>query len=133
MNIRKINFQQHGDERGELVALEEMREVPFKIRRVYYMYKTLKGVTRGYHSHKTLEQILVCVSGSCVVIFDDGEERKSIRLDKPYEGIYIGANVWREMTDFSEDAVLLVLASEIYEENDYIRNYNDFMDSVKKK
>lgn len=131
MEIIKYSFQEHGDERGQLIALEESKEIPFAIKRVYYMYDTGEGVRRGFHSHRTLEQILICIHGSCRVLLDDGKERKTLLLDKPYEGIYVGPDTWREMYDFSPDAVLLVLASQIYDENDYIRDYEKFMESVK--
>lgn len=131
MEIRKYSFQEHGDERGQLIALEESKEIPFAIKRVYYMYDTGEGVRRGFHSHRTLEQILICIHGSCRVMLDDGAERQNILLDKPYEGIYVGPDMWREMYDFSPDAVLLVLASQLYDENDYIRNYDLFLDSIK--
>lgn len=131
MEIRKYSFQEHGDERGQLIALEESKEIPFAIKRVYYIYDTGEGVRRGFHSHRTLEQILICIHGSCRVMLDDGAERQNILLDKPYEGIYVGPDMWREMYDFSPDAVLLVLASQLYDENDYIRNYDLFLDSIK--
>ena len=130
MNIKKINFQEHGDERGMLVALEVAKEVPFDIKRVYYIYDTLAGVRRGFHAHKNLKQILVCVKGSCKLHLDNGYETEEVLLDKPYEGIYLENNIWREMYDFSEDAVLLVLASEYYDEADYIRDYQKFLEFV---
>lgn len=133
MEIVKYSFQEHGDERGQLIALEESKEIPFAIRRVYYMYDTGKGVRRGFHSHRTLEQILICIHGSCRVLLDNGREKETVLLDKPYEGIYVGPDTWREMYDFSPDAVLLVLASQIYDEDDYIRDYDRFMDSVRDK
>lgn len=133
MEIRRILFEQHGDDRGELVALEELKDIPFMIKRVYYVYQTVASVTRGYHSHKSLEQILICVNGSCRIILDNGKERKSVLMDKPYEGLYVGPNTWREMTDFSSDAVLLVLASEVYREDDYIRDYSEFLKSLVKE
>lgn len=133
MEIIKYSFQEHGDERGQLIALEESKEIPFAIKRVYYMYDTGEGVRRGFHSHRTLEQILICIHGSCRVMLDDGNEKKDILLDRPYEGIYVGPDTWREMYDFSQDAVLLVLASQLYDEGDYIRNYEQFMESVKGK
>ncbi len=130
MNDRIILFQPHGDERGQLVALEEFKEIPFRIKRVYYMYDTVKGVSRGFHAHKSLQQILVCIHGSCKIKLDDGKEKKSISLNKPYEGLYVPNDIWREMYDFSPDAVLMVLASELYDEDDYIRNYDDFLEYV---
>lgn len=131
MEIVKYSFQEHGDDRGQLIALEESKEIPFAIKRVYYMYDTVKGVRRGFHSHRTLEQILICIHGSCKILLDDGIEKRNVLLNVPYEGIYIGPDIWREMYDFSPDAVLLVLASQLYDENDYIRNYQQFIELVK--
>lgn len=130
MQVKKYTFQSHGDDRGQLVALEEGIDIPFCIKRVYYMYDTVKGVVRGKHAHKSLEQILICIHGSCKVLLDDGQEKKVVFLEKPYEGLYISNNIWREMYDFSEDAVLMVLASELYDEDDYIRNYDQFLSCV---
>ena len=127
MQVVKYMFQPHGDERGQLIALEEMIDIPFKIKRVYYMYDTKEGVVRGNHAHKSLEQILVCIHGSCKIRLDNGKERKIVPLEKPYEGLYVANNIWREMYDFSPDAVLLVFASELYNEDDYIRNYDEFL------
>ena len=132
MHVVKYVFQQHGDERGMLVALEEFKDIPFEIKRVYYMYDTKPGVRRGYHAHKNLEQILVCVHGSCDVLLDNGTEKKIVSLEKPYEGLYVPNDMWREMYNFSEGAVLLVFASDIYKEEDYIRDYDDFLKFVKK-
>ncbi len=127
MKVEHFYAQRHGDTRGQLVALEEKKEIPFDIKRVYYIYDTLEGVRRGFHAHKTLKQLLICVHGSCKVLLDDGKEKEIVVLDKPYEGIFIQSNMWREMYDFSKDAVLLVLASEIYDEADYIRDYDKFL------
>ena len=118
------------DERGQLVALEEFKDIPFTIKRVYYMYETMEGVVRGQHAHKSLEQILICIHGSCKIRLDNGIEEKVVPLEKPYEGLYVANNMWREMFDFSSDAVLLVLASELYDETDYIRDYDEFIKFV---
>lgn len=126
MQVVKYSFPQHGDDRGMLVALEEQKDIPFKIRRVYYIYDTKEGVRRGFHAHLNLEQILICVHGSCKILLDNGREKETVILDKPYEGLYITNDIWREMYDFSPDAVLMVLASELYNEDDYIRNYDEF-------
>lgn len=133
MEIKIYSFQEHGDERGQLIALEEAKEIPFEIKRVYYMYDTGDGVRRGLHAHKTLEQMLICIHGSCKIMLDDGVKRQEILLDKPYEGIYVGPDTWREMYDFSTDAVLLVLASQIYNESDYIRDYDKFLQFIQNK
>lgn len=132
MQVIKYAFQQHGDTRGQLVALEEHKDIPFEIKRIYYMYDTGYGVRRGYHAHKSLEQILICIHGSCKILLDDGAEKKVVSLEKPYEGLYIANNMWREMFDFSSDAVLLVLASDYYNEEDYIRNYEEFLRFVER-
>ena len=131
MQVIKYTFQPHGDSRGQLVALEEFKDIPFRIKRVYYMYDTVKGVTRGYNAHKSLEQILICIHGSCKIRLDDGKEKAVVPLDKPTEGLYVSNTMWREMFDFSPDAVLMVLASELYDEADYIRNYDEFLEYVK--
>lgn len=133
MRVIKYMFQQHGDERGMLVALEEFKDIPFEIKRVYYLYDTKEGVRRGFHAHKSLEQILICIHGNCKILLDNGYEKKKILLEKPYEGLYIPNDTWREMYDFSPDAVLLVLASDFYREEDYIRDYDEFLRSVEKK
>lgn len=130
MQVVKYMFQPHGDDRGQLIALEENADIPFSIKRVYYMYDTKEGVRRGFHAHRKLEQILVCVSGSCKVLLDNGVERKDVFLEKPYEGLYISSGMWREMYDFTPDAVLLVLASEPYDESDYIRDYDQFLAEI---
>ena len=131
MKIKKIHLRSHGDERGQLIALEEKNDIPFAVKRVYYIFDTAKGVRRGYHAHKRLEQILVCVSGSCKIHHDNGTETEEVLLDDPTVGLYISNNIWREMYDFSPDAVLLVLASELYDEKDYIREYQEFIKFVK--
>ena len=130
MEIITYDFQMHGDDRGQLIAVEEQKDIPFKVKRVYYMFDTREGVRRGFHSHRTLQQILICVCGSCRILLDDGYEKEEILLDKPYRGLYIGPNIWREMFDFSKDAVLLVLASQYYDEDDYVRDYAGFIASI---
>lgn len=133
MQIVKYVFQQHGDDRGQLVALEEEKDIPFEVKRVYYMYDTGENVHRGFHAHRNLEQILICIHGSCKILLDNGMEKKIISLEKPYEGLYVANNMWREMYDFSSDAVLLVLASDYYDESDYIRDYDEFLKFVGSK
>ena len=133
MQVVKYVFQPHGDERGQLVALEEYKDIPFESKRVYFMYDTLEGVRRGFHAHKSLEQILICIHGSCKILLDNGREKKVVPLEKPYEGLYVSNDMWREMFDFSPDAVLLVLASELYDERDYIRDYDEFLAFIKDK
>ena len=133
MEVRTFEFEEHGDERGVLISLEEQRNIPFEIRRCYFMYNLLPGVRRGFHAHKTLRQVLVCVRGSCKILLDDGTEKAVVPLDRPNKGLYITADTWREMFDFSEDAVLMVLADQLYDESDYIRNYDDFLAYVRQQ
>ena len=133
MQVIKYVFQPHGDERGQLVALEEFKDIPFRIKRVYYMYDTKKGIVRGKHARKNLQQILVCIHGQCKILLDNGKEKKVIPLEKPYEGLFVVNVMWREMYDFSSDAVLMVLASELYDESDYIRDYDEFLTFIKEK
>jgi len=124
--INLLSFKALGDERGSLVSLEANEEIPFAIKRLYYIFKTAENVSRGFHAHKQLKQVAVCVKGSCLFVLDDGSNRESVMLDDPNKGLVIEGMTWREMHDFSEDCVLLVLASECYQESDYIRNYEDF-------
>lgn len=130
MEVIKYTFPPHGDDRGQLVAIEAMKDLPFPINRVYYIYDTLPGVRRGFHAHKCLQQILLCVNGSCKIHLDNGHETAEVLLDNPNEGLYIANNMWREMYDFTPGTVLLVLASEYYDEADYIRNYDDFIKMI---
>ena len=131
MDIKLLKFNPRGDNRGQLIPIESDKDIPFAIKRVYYIYDTAEGVIRGRHAHKSLEQVLICVTGSCKVSLDDGKSKEEICLNKPNEGIYIKNNIWREMYDFSNDAVLVVLASDYYDENDYIRDYNEFIDYIR--
>lgn len=128
--IKFIDFPALGDERGSLIALESEKTVPFPIKRVYYIFGTNAGVSRGFHAHKKLQQVALCITGKCRMILDDGRQRNEVWLDSPNKGLIIEDLVWREMHDFSEDCVLLVLASENYDEADYIRDYDEFKNQV---
>lgn len=130
--LKFVDFSPLGDYRGSLVAIEAEKTVPFVIKRVYYIFGTQKGVSRGFHAHKNLKQVAVCVSGKCRMILDNGLERDYTWLDSPTKGLVIDKLVWREMHDFSENCVLLVLASENYDESDYIRDYSDFVELIEK-
>lgn len=132
MNYKMLEFQVMGDKRGCLVALEEQKNIPFVIKRVYYIYDTKPDVVRGKHAHPNLKQVAICVKGSCKFILDDGISKETIVLNHPNIGVYIGENIWREMIDFSPDCVLMVLANDYYNENEYIRNYKDFVSSINK-
>ena len=128
--INLINFPPLGDDRGSLVALETNKTVPFDVKRVYYIFGTKACVSRGFHAHRTLQQVAVCVTGKCRMVLDDGQRREDVWLDSPTKGLLIKGLVWREMHDFSPDCVLLVLASEYYDEGDYIRDYSEFKKHV---
>ena len=112
------------DPRGKLIALEGGKETPFAIARVYYLYDVTQS--RGFHAHRTLRQLMICLRGSCRVVVDDGDVRSQHTLDSPAQGLFIGAMTWREMHDFSPDCLLMVLASDVYDESDYIRDYATF-------
>ena len=124
---RLVPLAVRGDDRGSLVAIEGGRDVPFAIARVYYVYATTPGVTRGLHAHRALNQLAVAVAGSCTMLLDDGTQRVTVRLDDPAVGLTMGPMIWREMSDFSPDCVLMVLADAAYDEADYIRDYDAFL------
>lgn len=130
--IQWAQFPPLGDDRGSLVALEAGSTIHFPIKRVYYIFATQKDVARGFHAHHNLKQVAICITGKCRMILDDGKTREEAWLDSPTKGLLIGDLIWREMHDFSDDCVLLVLASEHYDEADYIRNYDKFTNEVNK-
>ena len=131
MEIEYIEFDIKGDERGKLIAIEELKNVPFEIKRIYYIFDTKKEIKRGFHAHRNLQQVAICVSGSCKFLLDNGKERvKGIVLDSPNKGLFIDKMIWREMYDFSDDCILLVLASEYYDGSDYIREFKTFIEEV---
>ncbi|MGF1697571.1 FdtA/QdtA family cupin domain-containing protein [Vibrio lamellibrachiae] len=125
--INIIDFKSLGDERGGLVALEAGKDIPFDIKRVYYISGTEKDVARGFHAHKELRQVAVCVVGQCRFIMDDGSDRQEIIMNSADKGILIDKMQWHEMEAFSKDCVLLVMASDYYDESDYIRDYENFL------
>lgn len=124
--IKLMTFDVHGDDRGSLIALEQYQNIPFDIKRIYYIFDTKPGVARGFHAHKNLQQVAVCLKGQCRIMLDDGQRTDDVLLDSPAKGLLIDGLKWREMHDFSEDCVLMVLASEVYDESDYIRDYDQF-------
>ena len=132
MQDKIINFKVMGDERGSLIAFEENHNVPFDIKRVYYIFDTKEGVERGFHAHINLKQIAIAVKGSCTFILDNGKTREEIKLDNQNQGLLIEGFIWREMKDFSPDCILVVLASEYYNESDYIRDYDKFLEIANK-
>ena len=127
-SVREVTLEPRGDARGKLIPLEAGgAEVPFDVKRVYYIFDTTPGTVRGMHAHRALKQLLVCVSGACTISCEmpDGA-RSTHRLDWPTKGLLVEGLVWREMSEFSKDAVLMVLASEHYDVGDYIRDYDQF-------
>ena len=126
-NTALIPLQLHGDNRGSLIALENGHNLPFDVKRVYYIYGTKEGIARGFHAHKKLKQMLIAVSGNVTIKCEYNEQKKEYKLSRPDEGLLIEGLVWREMHDFSPDCVLVVLADEYYSESDYIRDYDTFL------
>jgi dTDP-4-dehydrorhamnose 3,5-epimerase-like enzyme len=131
MEIQRIPLQQHGDDRGMLIALEQDRNVPFQIKRVYYLFATRNQVRRGQHAHRHLTQMAVAVRGSMTFLLDDGMGPVELTLDDPTQGLIIGRMIWREMYNFSDDCVLMVLADQLYEPADYITDYEMFLQEVR--
>ena len=130
--IHWIDFPKIGDDRGNLVALEGNKNIPFSIKRVYYLFDLQSDIPRGFHAHKELIQVAVCVKGRCDILMDDGKSKEIVTLDSPDKGLLIDVMQWHEMRNFSDDCVLLVLASDVYDEADYIRSYEQFQNEVKK-
>jgi len=124
---RIIQLHKHSARQGNLTSIEADKDVPFGIGRVYYLYDLPGGESRGGHAHRELQQLMVCVMGAFDVILDDGKERRTLRLDRAYQGLLIRPMVWRELENFSSGAICLVLASEVYLEQDYIRDYQAFL------
>ena len=127
--IKWIDLPNLGDNRGGLVVAESNKTIPFDVKRVYYIYGVNALSSRGFHAHKQLEQVAVCVSGKCRMSLDNGKEKVDIYLESPNKAVRIEKMIWHEMHDFSDDCVLLVFASELYNEFDYIRDYHKFLTS----
>lgn len=119
------------DQRGNLTFIESDRHIPFDIKRVYYLYDVPGGSSRAAHGHKKLHQLMIAMSGSFDVTLDDGKEKKTFYLNRSYSGLYIPPMMWRDLDNFSSGAVCMVLASEYYDEQDYFREYADFIRAVK--
>jgi dTDP-4-dehydrorhamnose 3,5-epimerase-like enzyme len=130
-DYKLIDFKTMGDERGSLIAIEQDYNAPFEIKRVYYIFDTKECVERGFHAHINLKQIAIAVKGSCIFVLDNGKTREEIKLDNPNQGLYIEGLIWREMKNFTPDCILVVLASDHYNEKDYIRNYEKFLELVR--
>jgi uncharacterized RmlC-like cupin family protein len=130
-NIQLIDFPKISDERGNISFVEGKRHIPFDIKRIYYLYDVPTEAERGAHGHKTLEQVIISIAGSFDFILDDGYNKQTFSLKKPWEGLYVPPMMWRELNSFSSGSVCLVLASDIYKEEDYYRDYKEFLDGVK--
>lgn len=128
-----IEFPQKGDDRGHLVIVEGNRDIPFEIKRVFYIYGSDRDVIRGRHANYNTEFVLINVAGTSKVKVDDGTNQKIFSLDRPHTGIFLPKMVWKDMYDFSEDSVLLVLASKHYDASEYIRDYSDYLAELKKR
>ncbi len=133
-DVRMLEFKEHGDERGYLVVVEGERDLPFKIQRLFYIYGSDSKVVRGQHANRNSEFVLINVAGTSKIKIKDGLGNEIIFcLNRPHTGVYLPAMVWKDMYDFSEDAVLLCIASEHYDENEYIRDYDTFVREVTKQ
>lgn len=118
----------HSDRNGNLTVVENGATLPFDVKRVYYIYDVPGGESRGAHAHRELEQLIVAASGSFTVTLDDGKSKRSFFLNRPYQGLYVKPGLWRDLVDFSSGAVAMVLASDVYKKEDYIRDYNEFVE-----
>ncbi|MGL4567898.1 MAG: sugar 3,4-ketoisomerase [Fusobacteriaceae bacterium] len=127
-----LSFPQLGDDRGHLVVVEGMKNIPFEIKRMFYIYGTKADVVRGQHANRNSEFVLINLAGSCKVMVDDGINKEILTLDKPHEGIYLNKMVWKDMYDFSSDSILLVLSNCSYDGTEYVRDYKDFKQEIGK-
>ena len=125
--IKMLEFAEHGDEKGNLVVIEGSQDIPFEVKRVFYIYGSDANVIRGQPANKKTEFVLINVCGTSKVKMTDGREEKIIVLDRPRMGLYLKSMIWKEMYDFSEDSIMLVLASEHYDANEYIREYSEYL------
>lgn len=132
-NCQIINLPIIHDTRGNLTFIEGTRHIPFEIKRVYYLYDVPGGAERAGHAHKTLQQVIIAMSGSFDIELDDGFEKQKFHLNRSYYGLYICPMIWRVINNFSSGSVCMVLASEYYSEEDYYRNYDEFLKAVKKE
>lgn len=128
--VQMIKFNQLGDDRGHLVVVEGEKDVPFDIKRIFYIYGSDTDVIRGQHANRKSEFVLINVSGTSKVKVDDGKNEKIYNLDEPHLGIYLPKMIWKDMYDFSEDSVLLVLSNEKYDASEYIRDYDEYLKEI---
>lgn len=138
-SLKNVNDRPHikelksiRDGRGNLTFVEGNQHIPFEIKRVYWLYDVPGGESRGGHAHRELQQFIIAASGSFDIVLDDGKEKTRIHLNRSYMGLYVPKMIWRELDNFSSSSVCLVLASELYDEKDYYRNYDDFIKAARK-
>jgi oxalate decarboxylase/phosphoglucose isomerase-like protein (cupin superfamily) len=124
---RMLEFPKITDPRGNLTFIEQQRHVPFEVKRVFYLYDVPTGESRGAHAHRKLRQVIICLAGSFDVLVDDGKQKRAIHLNRPWRGLYIPPMIWAAETNFDPGSVCLVLASELYDESDYYRDYDQFV------
>ena len=132
-NCKLIDLPKISDPRGNLTFIEGNHHIPFDIKRVYFLYDVPGGAERGGHAHKQLQQLIISISGSFDVILEDGYEKRRFHMSRSYYGLYLGSMIWRERDNFSSASVCMVLASTVYEESDYYRDYQEFLEAVKIK
>lgn len=132
--VKELEFKVNGDHRGRLVAIENEKDIPFEMKRIFYIYGTDNSAVRGCHANRKSEFVMVCVRGKCRVLTDDGRGNREIyNLDGPDKGIYIPGMYWKEMSDFSDDAVLLILSNEKYDPDEYINSYDVFLSEINER
>lgn len=132
-DVRTIEFQQNGDDRGKLVVVENLKDIPFEMKRIFYIYGSDPEVVRGQHANRRTEFVLINVSGTSKVRVTDGRCERVFILDHPHMGVYLPSMIWKDMYDFSPDSVLLVVASEVYDPTEYIRDFDAYVKEVQGK
>jgi dTDP-4-dehydrorhamnose 3,5-epimerase and related enzymes len=130
VDYKLIDMKVFGDERGRLISFEKGNNCPFEVKRSFYIFDTIPGVVRGSHANRNSEFMLIAISGSCKIKVDDGKKQEIVELNTPHQGLYLGKMMWKDMYDFSYNAILLVLTNTMYDEKEYIRDYDEFLKEV---
>lgn len=131
MNYKLIDMRVFGDERGHLISLQKGNNCPFEVKRAFYIFDTKPGIARGAHANRNSEFMLIPINGSCKVRIDDGSSSETVKLSDPHKALYLDKMLWKEMFDFSYNAILLVLTNTLYDEKEYIRDYNEYINVIK--
>ena len=126
-----FDFEIHADDRGNLTSLSNNKEIPFEIKRIYYTWNMPNSAIRGGHAHRELDEVMVCLHGSCDFVLDNGKEKITITLDKPNKGLYVPAHIWRDFRNFSPDCVVILIASDYFHPEDHVKDYPEFLDLIK--